>query len=117
MPLNELKFVSVHLNNAGDFTMTDSTTKLIPEVTLNNTVEILKALGHHDRLQIVNILLSGECQVGKIVDELGISQSQTSLQLGKLKMHGVLKSRREANKAYYTLASNNIRLIVEGIVG
>ena len=54
------------------------TSKLIPEVTLENTVEILKALGHQDRLQIVNVLLRGECQTGKLADELGIGQSYTS---------------------------------------
>ncbi len=90
--------------------------KLIPEATLENTVEILKALGHHDRLQIVNILLSGECQVGKLVDELGIWQSQTSQQLSRLKRRGVLLSRREGNKVYYSLANDSIKKIVEAII-
>ena len=92
------------------------TSKLIPKDTLENTVEILKALGHHDLLQIVNILMSGECQVGKLVDELGISQSQTSQQLSKLKVHGILKSRRDGNKTFYSLADDSIKRIVVTIV-
>ena len=89
--------------------------KLILEATLENTVEILKALGHHDRLQIVNILLKDECQTGKMVDKLGIKQSYTSQQLSILKNHGVLKSRREGNKTYYSLANDSIKGIVETI--
>ncbi len=89
--------------------------KLIPKVKLENTVEILKALGHHDRLQIVNILLRGECQVGKLVDELGIRQSYTSQQLSILKNHGILKSRREGNKKFYSLANDSIKEIVKAI--
>lgn len=91
------------------------TSKLIPEATLEKTVEILKAIGHHNRLNIVNILLKGECQTGKLVDELGLGQSHTSQQLTNLKMHGVLKSRREANKTFYSLANDSIRRIVEEI--
>ncbi len=91
------------------------TLKLIPKVKLEKEVEILKALGHHDRLQIVNILLSGECQTGKLADELGIGQAPTSQQLNILKNHGVLKSRREGNKKFYSLENDNIRRIVETI--
>ncbi len=97
--------------------MTDSTTKLIPNAKLEKAVEILKAVSHHNRLQIVNILLSGECQTGKLVDKLGIGQSHASQQLSFLKVHGVLKSRREANKTFYSIANDSIRQIVEVIVG
>ncbi len=93
------------------------TSKLIPEATLENTVEILKAIGNHNRLQIVNILLSGEYQTGKLADELGIGQALTSQQLSFLKMHGVLKSRRDGNKSYYSIANDSIKRIVEVIVG
>ena len=91
--------------------------KLIPEATLENTVEIIKALGHHDRLQIVNILSKSECHVSELVKLLGALQSQTSQQLSILKNHGVLKSRREGNKVYYSIANDNIKGIVEVIVG
>ena len=89
--------------------------KLIPEDTLENTVEIIKTLGHHDRLQIVNILLRGECHVRILADKLNIGHAFASQQLIILKMHGVLKSRREANKVYYSIANDNIKRIVETI--
>ncbi len=61
------------------------TLKLIPEDTLEKLAGILKALGHKDRLLIVNILMSGEQNEDQIVDELGISQSSVSQHLTKLK--------------------------------
>ena len=73
-------------------------TKLIPNDTLEKATEILKAIGHHDRLQIVNILLRGECNVSEMVKLLGALQSQTSQQLTKLKNNGIVKSRKEANR-------------------
>ena len=92
------------------------TLKLIPEATIEKAVEILKAVSNNNRLQIVNILLRGECQTGKLADELSIGQSLTSQHLSILKMHGVLKSRREGNKTYYSIADDSIKGIVETIV-
>ena len=89
---------------------------LIPDNTLEKAVEILKTLGHNDRLQIANILLTKECHVGELVNTLGTLQSQTSQQLGILKVHGVAKSKRDGNKVFYSLASDSIREIVKSIV-
>ena len=105
------------IQSNGGTIMAYSSSNLIPEDTLEKAVEILKIIGHHDRLQIVKILLSGECQAGQLVNTLGALQSQTSQQLGKLKMHGVLKSRRDGNKTYYSLANDSIKRIVEAIAG
>ncbi len=91
--------------------------KLIPEDKLENIVEIIKALGHHDRLQIVNILSKREYHVMELVKLLGALQSQTSQKLSILKNHGVLKSRRDGNKTYYSIADDSIKGIVEAIVG
>lgn len=97
--------------------MPGSSSKLIPITTLEKAVELLKAIGHHGRLQIVNILLRSECQTGILADKLGRGQAHTSQQLTILKMHGVLKSRREGNKTFYSLANDSIIRIVETIVG
>ena len=90
--------------------------ELIPEETLDRAVEILKAIGHHDRLRIVKILLSGEFRVMQLVDKLGLLQSNTSQQLGRLRLHGIVKLRRDRNKKYYSLANDSIKRIVESII-
>ena len=96
--------------------MIRSTFELIPEDRLEKMVKILKAIAHPLRLQIVNILLNSEYQVGELVQALGTGQSLTSQELGKLKLFGVLKSRREGNKVYYSLKNNSIRKILATIV-
>ena len=96
--------------------MTHSSFNLIPEDRLEKMVAILKAVAHPVRLQIVNILLNSECQVGELIKVLSIGQSLTSQELSKLKLYGVLKSRRDGNKVYYYLASDSIKRIVESII-
>jgi len=93
-----------------------SSSELIPEETLDRAVEILKAIGHYNRLQIVNILLSGEFRVGQLVDKLGLLQPYTSQQLCNLKFDGIVKSRRDGNKTYYSLANDSIKKILESII-
>ena len=90
--------------------------ELIPEDTLEKSVIILKAVAHHDRLQIVNILLNSECKVGELENTLGTRQSLTSQHLSILKFAGVLKSRRDSNKTYYFLANDSIKRIVKSII-
>ena len=97
-------------------TLQRSSSELIPEDTLDRAVEILKAIGHYNRLQIVTILLSGEFRVGQLIDKLGLQQPYTSQQLSNLKFAGVLKSRRDGNKTYYSLANDSIKKIVKLII-
>ena len=52
--------------------MARSSSELIPEETLDRAVEILKAVTSPFRLQIVNILLNGECQVLEIYKAMGM---------------------------------------------
>ena len=96
--------------------MTRFSYKLISEVTLNRAVEILKAIGHHNRLQIVNILLSGEFRVEQLADKLCLPQPSTSNQLIILRLYGIVKSRRDGNKTYYSLANDSIKKIVKLII-
>ena len=97
-------------------TLQRSSLKLIPEDTLDRAVEILKAIANSVRLQIVNILLSGEFSVKQLVDKLGLLQSHTSIQLSILRWHGIVKSRRDGNKVYYSLANDSIKKIVKVII-
>ena len=90
--------------------------ELISRNKLDNMVNILKGMAHPDRLQIVNILLRGEYRVGELEKTLGVKQSHTSQQLSIMKYSGLLKSRRNGNVVYYSLANDSIKKIVESIV-
>ena len=93
-----------------------SSSELIPEDTLEKMVGIFKAIANPVCLQIVNVLLRNECRVGELAKALGAKLPLTSLRLSNLKFDGLLKSRRDGNKTYYSLANNSIRKIVESII-
>ena len=92
------------------------TPELIPEETLEKMVRLLKDVANPGRLQIMNILLNGECQVSEIQKTTGIKQSLASQILSNLKVDDVLKSRRVGNKVYYSFANNSIKKIMESII-
>ena len=96
--------------------MERSSSDLIPEEKLLEMVKILKAGNHPVRLQIFNILLNGEHQVSEIHKAIGIRQSLASQLLSNLKFDGILKSRRDGNKTYYSYINDSIRRIVKTIV-
>ena len=73
-----------------------------------HAAEVLKAVAHPLRLQIVEVLESGERSVGEIVDALGEKQAITSQQLNLMKDKGVLASRREGAKVYYRIENPNV---------
>ena len=92
------------------------TIDLIREDNLEKMAETLKAIAHPVRLQIVNILMTGERSVGELVKALGTKQSLTSQQLSILKSRGVLKSRRNGNVVFYSLKNNWVKNIMASIL-
>jgi ArsR family transcriptional regulator len=72
-----------------------------------HAADVLKAVAHPLRLQIVEVLEDGELSVGEIVDALGEKQAITSQQLNLMKDRGVLASRREGARVYYRVSNPN----------
>lgn len=70
--------------------------------------KVLKALGHPERLRIIEYLKAGEQNVGVIQHELGLSQPITSQHLRYMQRNNILDSRREGTRLYYFLASDLI---------
>jgi len=73
-----------------------------------HAAEVLKAVAHPLRLQIVEVLEKGELSVGEIVDALGEKQAITSQQLNLMKNKGVLASRREGARVYYRVQDPSV---------
>ena len=90
--------------------------EMISRNKLDKMVNILKGMAHHIRLQIVSILMRGECRVGELTKTMGTKQSLTSQQLSIMKHNGLLKSRRNGNVVFYSLANDSIKKIVESII-
>jgi DNA-binding transcriptional ArsR family regulator len=78
-------------------------------------LEFHKALGNPVRLQIVDFLVDGEqCQC-KIFPRIGLAQSTISAYLTKMVKAGILNYRRDGTRKMYSIASPDIKKIVESI--
>jgi ArsR family transcriptional regulator len=78
------------------------------EQIAERVAEVLKAVAHPIRLQIVALLENQELCVGQIMDALDGKQAVTSQQLALMRNRGVLARRREGNKIFYRIANPNV---------
>lgn len=70
-------------------------------------VALLKALGNEDRLLLLCQLSQGELSVGDLEAALDIRQPTLSQQLGVLRNEGLVATRRDGKRIFYSLADNN----------
>ena len=82
---------------------------------LEHAAEVLKALAHPIRLQIVELLQAGEMCVGDIVKALGGKQAITSQQLNMMKAKGVLSCRRDGARVYYRIENRSVIKLLDCI--
>jgi ArsR family transcriptional regulator len=78
------------------------------EKTAEHVAEVLKAVAHPIRLQIVEMLEAGEMCVGDIVKALHGKQAITSQQLNMMRDKGVLGCRRDGARVYYHIENKNV---------
>ena len=78
--------------------------------------EFLKALAHESRLHILCRLADGEKHVGELEDALDIRQSTVSQQLARLRLEGLVTSRRDGKQVFYSLASDDVRKVIKVLV-
>ena len=79
--------------------------------------QMLKALGHPIRLQIVALLCEEALHVSALAERLGVAQAVVSQQLGILRMRGLVASRRQGGLAIYRLAEPRLRQLVDCMEG
>ena len=70
------------------------------ELAYKIKADFFKALAHPVRLQIIELLKSGEKNVGSIMKALSIQQSSLSRHLTILREAGILKSRQQGTVVY-----------------
>lgn len=73
-----------------------------------NLIEIFKALGDETRFRIVGILLERELCVCEIEAILGVTQSNASRHLNKLKSSGIIVSEKKSQWVYYRISEGFI---------
>jgi len=67
--------------------------------------DLMKTLGHKDRLMVLCHLTNGEKSVGELARLLDIPQSPLSQHLARMRKERLVKTRREAQTIYYSIAS------------
>ncbi|MFB9159238.1 ArsR/SmtB family transcription factor [Chromobacterium violaceum] len=68
---------------------------------------LLRALANEDRLLLLCQLSQGERSVGELEDAVGIRQPTLSQQLGVLRGEGLVATRRDGKRIYYSVADAN----------
>lgn len=77
--------------------------------------DILKALSHEGRLLILCLLAEGEKSVSEIEAAMDMPQAAVSQQLARLRLDGLVTSRREGRSIYYTIASADATTLIEAL--
>ena len=74
--------------------------------------KFLKALGNRHRLMILCELHNGEAGVSELQRALGLSQSSLSQHLARLRRDKLVKTRRESQAIYYSLATADVSRVI-----
>lgn len=69
--------------------------------------DLLKALSHPKRLEVINLLREQELPVGEVQRMLDLPQANLSQHLEVLRRAGVVEARREGKHIYYSLTHKN----------
>ena len=72
----------------------------------------LKAMANRYRLMILCQLHQGEKSVTTLQGGVGLSQSALSQHLARLREDGLVKTRRESQTIYYSLATPNVSELI-----
>ncbi|MEN3030624.1 ArsR/SmtB family transcription factor [Chromobacterium amazonense] len=68
---------------------------------------LLRALANEDRLLLLCQLSQGEKSVGELEETVGIRQPSLSQQLGVLRNEGLVATRRDGKRIFYSVADAN----------
>ena len=74
---------------------------------------ILKALSHPQRLLILGHLMSGVKTVSELVDACGISQSQMSQFLTRMRFEGLVEANKMGKYQYYSIGDKRLIRLLE----
>lgn len=84
--------------------------KMLENATL--ATNFLKAIGHEGRLMILCHLASGEKSVAELEHLLSARQAAVSQQLGRLRLEGLVKPRRDGKTIFYSLTDERCKQII-----
>lgn len=74
--------------------------------------EFLKALSHETRLLLLCVLSEKERSVTDLENALSLRQPTVSQQLARLRLEGLVTTRREGKTVYYSIADDDIKRVI-----
>jgi ArsR family transcriptional regulator len=87
----------------------------IDPAVLAKAADVIKVVGHPDRLRILEFLEDGEKAVGEIQEELGLAQAVVSQHLAKMRGWDIVQPRRDGTHVYYHITEPKVKHILECI--
>ena len=72
----------------------------------------LKAMSHEGRLIMLCILVEGEKSVSEIEEIMDMPQAAVSQQLARLRLDGLVQTRRDGRNIYYSLGSDEVKALI-----
>ncbi|MEU0564814.1 metalloregulator ArsR/SmtB family transcription factor [Nonomuraea sp. NPDC005983] len=88
-----------------------------PAEVLAEAASVFTLLSSPPRLHIVWVLAQGECDVTGLAERVGGALPAVSQHLAKLKLAGLVRSRREGRRVIYLIDDDDIVATVHGLVG
>lgn len=70
--------------------------------------EVLRTLASPRRLDILHRLVEGPCTVGRLAEELGVSQPNISQHLAVLRSAGIVDAERDGREVRYRLSDPDV---------
>ncbi|WP_323013743.1 metalloregulator ArsR/SmtB family transcription factor [Devosia sp.] len=83
----------------------------------DRAAQLLVAMANPKRLLILCHLLDRELNVGELAERVALGQSPLSQHLSKLRAWGLVSTRREGQQVRYSLASDEVRRLLETLYG
>ncbi|MDL2284164.1 metalloregulator ArsR/SmtB family transcription factor [Oxalobacter sp. OttesenSCG-928-P03] len=79
--------------------------------------KLVRILANEDRLLLLCQLTKGERSVSELEEQLGILQPTLSQQLGVLRTDGVVNTRRDGKRIYYSISDPNVLTVLSTLCG
>lgn len=98
-----------------DTTIADVSLGAQMQARAEEAADLLKALSNPQRLRVMCILIDGEKTVGELNAQIELSQSALSQHLAVLRDGGLVRTRRESQNVYYSVADGPVHRVIEAL--
>ncbi|MCI8341595.1 MAG: helix-turn-helix transcriptional regulator [Firmicutes bacterium] len=95
----------------------DNCQNTIEDEIIYHVADFFKIFGDQTRVKILKLLLEKEMSVGKIAEDLNMTQSAVSHQLRVLRQNELVKNRKDGKIVYYSLDDDHVENILRQGIG